>query len=244
VRKRGGFENLKIVKTFNGQFLKTPSPPFTLTIPLQFSSSTCLLVGSAPNFPFGTVDNIPVIAELGLKHHIPVHVDACLGGFLVAFAEEAGYHHLPLFDFRLPGVTSISCDTHKYGYAPKGTSTVVYRAPEYLHHQYFCVAEWPGGIYATPTLSGSRAGLNIALTWATVLHFGRGEYVRRTREILKWTQVLADAVERLPGLRVVGRVDASVCAFTTTDGQCNIYAVSDQLNKMGWNLNTLQMPDS
>lgn len=117
------------------------------------------------------MDNIPEIAELGFKHKIPVHVDACLGGFLIPFMADGGFE-LPLFDFRLRGVTSISCDTHKvlsycnkadsknsefqYGYAPKGSSTILYRSPEYLHHQYFTVTEWPGGIYATPTIGGKQ----------------------------------------------------------------------------------------
>ncbi|KAI1709344.1 pyridoxal-dependent decarboxylase conserved domain-containing protein [Ditylenchus destructor] len=210
-------------------------------VPVDPVTSEVDIVGSAPNFPFGTVDNIPAIAKIGEQRGIPVHVDCCLGGFLVAFAEEADIQ-VPVFDFRLPGVTSISCDTHKYGYAPKGTSTILYRSAEFLHHQYFSVTEWPGGIYATPTLAGSRAGLNIALTWATLLHFGRGEYVSRARKITAATRQLADAIAKVPGLEVVGRPDVSVVAFRSPD--VNIYAVGDKLNKLGWNLNTLQMPDS
>uniref|UniRef100_A0A915ECX9 sphinganine-1-phosphate aldolase n=1 Tax=Ditylenchus dipsaci TaxID=166011 RepID=A0A915ECX9_9BILA len=206
------------------------------------TKDTCLLVGSAPNFPFGTVDNIPAIAELGQHYDIPVHVDCCLGGFLIAFANEVGGMNLPVFDFRLPGVTSISCDTHKYGYAPKGTSTVLYRSPEYLHHQYFSVPEWPGGIYATPTLSGSRAGLNIALTWATMLHFGHAEYASRAKKIIEATRLLAAEVQKIEGMELVGRPDVSVVAFRSST--FNIYAVADRLNKLGWNLNSLQMPDS
>lgn len=223
-----------------------PVDPVTSAVDINLlkksvTRDTCLLVGSAPNFPFGTVDNIPEIAKIGESRNIPVHVDCCLGGFLVAFAEEADIK-IPLFDFRLPGVTSISCDTHKYGYAPKGTSTILYRSSEYLHYQYFSVTEWPGGIYATPTLAGSRAGLNIALTWATLLHFGREEYVKRARKITAATKQLADAIAKVPGLEVVGRTDVSVVAFRSSE--FNIYAVGDKLNKLGWNLNTLQMPDS
>uniref|UniRef100_A0A914CI28 sphinganine-1-phosphate aldolase n=1 Tax=Acrobeloides nanus TaxID=290746 RepID=A0A914CI28_9BILA len=202
---------------------------------------TCMLVGSAPNFPTGTVDNILAISELGRKYKIPVHVDCCLGGFLVPFMMDAGFN-VPVFDFQLPGVTSISCDTHKYGYAPKGSSVILYRSPEYLHHQYFSITEWPGGIYATPTLSGSRSGLTIALTWATLLHFGRNEYIERTKKIVGAAQKLAAAIPKIPGLILHGKADVSVVAFRSE--QFNIYAVSDKLNKLGWNLNTLQYPDA
>lgn len=127
------------------------------------------LVGSAPCFSTGTFDPIPHIAEvgdvnrscplqqqhlqLGASRDIPVHVDACLGSFIVPFMAELGAR-VPRFDFRVRGVCSISCDTHKYGYAPKGSSTVLYRSNEYLHHQYFSITEWPGGIYATPSIAG------------------------------------------------------------------------------------------
>ena len=126
------------------------------------------------------------LLQLGANRHIPVHVDACLGSFIVPLMAELGVR-APRFDFRLRGVCSISCDTHKYGYAPKGSSTILYRSRDYLHHQYFSITDWPGGIYATPTIAGrrqlvfsqphsnagSRAGLNIALTWFVGLHHTR-----------------------------------------------------------------------
>jgi len=204
-------------------------------------SETCMLVGSAPNFPTGTVDDIVSIGTLGLKYKIPVHVDACLGGFLIPFMEEAGFE-LPLFDFRVPGVTSISCDTHKYGYAPKGTSVVLYRSPEYIHHQYFSVTDWTGGIYATPSLPGSRSGLAIAETWATMVHFGRSTYVQRAKAIISKARELREKIKAIPGLSVHGSSDVSVVAFKSSE--FNIYAVADKLNHLGWNLNTLQHPDS
>ncbi|VDM80240.1 unnamed protein product [Strongylus vulgaris] len=118
----------------------------------------CLqLVGSAPNFPFGTVDDI---------YNIPVHVDACLGGFLLAFIDNA-----QPFDFRVPGVCSISADTHKYGLAPKGSSVVLYRNKEYLHNQYFCDADWQGGIYASSTLE--EKNFKILLSDPIRLFFGK-----------------------------------------------------------------------
>ncbi|CAB3406889.1 unnamed protein product [Caenorhabditis bovis] len=204
-------------------------------------SDVCMLVGSAPNFPSGTIDPIPAIAKLGEKYGIPVHVDACLGGFLIPFMSAAGYH-LPVFDFRNPGVTSISCDTHKYGCTPKGSSIVMYRSRELHHHQFFCIPEWTGGIYATPTITGSRAGANTAVAWATLLSFGRDEYVRRCREIVKYAKILAERISKLPHIKLYGSPDVSVVGFRGNG--INIYAVSDRMNKLGWNLNTLQNPDA
>ena len=117
----------------------------------MINSSTCLLVGSCPQFPHGSIDDIQSIAKLGVKYGIPVHVDACLGGFLVPFMNEAGYPVAP-FDFSVEGVTSISADTHKYGFAPKGSSVILYSKPIFRHYQWFTFSDWPGGIYATSTI--------------------------------------------------------------------------------------------
>ncbi|CAJ0573776.1 unnamed protein product, partial [Mesorhabditis spiculigera] len=202
---------------------------------------TCMLVGSAPNFPSGTVDPIPEIAKLGVKYGIPVHVDACLGGFLVPFMKEAGFP-LPVFDFGNPGVTSISCDTHKYGCTPKGSSIVMYRSHELHHYQYFSIPEWAGGIYATPTICGSRAGANAAVAWATLLSFGRQNYITRCRKIVESAKRLADGIRLIPGLELHGSPDVSVVAFKST--VFNVYAVADRMTKKGYSLNALQNPDS
>ncbi|VDK81627.1 unnamed protein product [Litomosoides sigmodontis] len=204
------------------------------------SRNTCVLVGSAPNFPTGTMDDIEEIAQLGQRYDIPVHVDACLGGFLIVFMEECGYP-LPLFDFRLPGVTSVSCDTHKYGYAPKGSSVILYRERKYLHHQYMCIPDWTGGIYATPTFAGSRSGLAVSLAWATLLSFGRSGYVQRTKEIIQCARRISSAIKNdINGLRLLGSPDVSVVAFTSD--VFNIYALVDGMSALGWNLNSIQSP--
>ncbi|MBI5310267.1 MAG: aminotransferase class V-fold PLP-dependent enzyme, partial [Actinobacteria bacterium] len=112
--------------------------------------NTIALVGSAPGFPHGLIDPIEELSSIALKRGIGFHTDGCLGGFVLPWATKLGYD-VPPFDFRLPGVTSMSCDTHKYGYAAKGTSVVLYRDNELRHNQYFTATEWPGGIYASPT---------------------------------------------------------------------------------------------
>eukprot|EP01097_Dermamoeba_algensis_P007936 TRINITY_DN5117_c0_g2_i1.p1 TRINITY_DN5117_c0_g2~~TRINITY_DN5117_c0_g2_i1.p1 ORF type:complete len:402 (-),score=107.67 TRINITY_DN5117_c0_g2_i1:672-1877(-) len=125
------------------------------------TSNTIMVVGSVPSFPHGVCDDIQELSKIALHHGIGLHVDCCLGGFLVPFMEKAGFP-LPTFDFRVPGVTSISCDPHKYGFTPKGSSVVMYARKSLRHYQYFVAPDWTGGIYASPSIAGSRAGSLIA----------------------------------------------------------------------------------
>jgi len=205
----------------------------------MISRRTAMLVGSAPQFPHGCMDNIQAIAALGVKYDIPVHVDACLGGFLIAFMEDAGFP-LPPFDFRVSGVTSISADTHKYGFAPKGSSVILYSNKKYRDYQWFCFPDWPGGIYATPTIGGSRAGGIIAACWAAMLFFGKEGYVQTTKEIITTTRKITEALKKIPGIQIVGTPDVSVIAFDSKD--FNIYGLSDGMKERGWALNALQFP--
>ena len=205
----------------------------------MINKNTIVLVGSAPQFPHGTMDDIEGVAALGVKYNIPVHVDACLGGFLVAFMDEAGFPIKP-FDFRVPGVTSISADTHKYGYAPKGSSILMYSNQEYRNYQYFCYPNWPGGIYGTPTITGSRAGGIIAACWAALKYFGRDGYVQATKEIVETTRRITEAIRHVPGLKIIGIPEVSVIAFDSD--LFNIYSLSDGLKTRGWALNALQFP--
>lgn len=113
------------------------------------------IAGSAPNFPFGIIDDIAALSRIAIRRKIPLHVDACLGSFIVPYLEKAGYA-TESFDFRLEGVSSISCDVHKYGFAPKGTSTIMYRTKSDRKYQYFIAPDWLGGVYASPSMAGSR----------------------------------------------------------------------------------------
>jgi sphinganine-1-phosphate aldolase len=203
------------------------------------TKNTIMLIGSSPNFPHGIIDPIPEIADLGLKYDIPVHVDACLGGWLLPFMREADYP-VPVGDFSIPGVTSISADTHKYGYAPKGSSVVLYREPKYRHYQYSVCTDWPGGVYASPTVSGSRAGANIATCWASILFHGREGFVESTKKVIDAARKLKKAIQCTPGLQLVG--DPLMSVVAATSNQFNVLEMSDQLTKRGWNLNTLQFP--
>uniref|UniRef100_A0A8C5I6Z1 sphinganine-1-phosphate aldolase n=1 Tax=Gouania willdenowi TaxID=441366 RepID=A0A8C5I6Z1_GOUWI len=147
------------------------------------NGNTAMLVCSAPQFPHGIMDPVEEVAELAVRYNLPLHVDACLGGFLIVFMEKAGYTLAP-FDFSVKGVTSISADTHKYGYAPKGSSVILYSDTKYRQYQYFVAPDWQGGIYASPSIAGSRPGGIIAACWATMMHMGEDGYIETTKKII------------------------------------------------------------
>ena len=134
--------------------------------------NTVAVVGSAGTYPHGLIDPIDQMSALAVERGINLHVDGCLGGFILCWGESLG-HPVPVFDFRLPGVTSISADTHKYGFALKGSSVLLYRTPELRRHQYFLAPDWPGGLYTSPGMSGSRSGGIIAAAWAAMVSLGR-----------------------------------------------------------------------
>src|SRR5262249_34993150 len=139
---------------------------------------TVLVVGSAPPYPHGVVDPIEEIAALALRRNVLCHVDACLGGVILPFARMLG-RPIPPFDFEVQGVTSLSADLHKYGYAAKGASVVLYRDGALRKHQFFTYAGWPGGLYASPSMAGTRPGGAIASAWAVLHYLGEEGYLRK-----------------------------------------------------------------
>ncbi|GAB6018870.1 Sphingosine-1-phosphate lyase 1 [Chamberlinius hualienensis] len=236
----------KAATFMNAKITSVPVNPKTLQVDIKameraITKNTCMLVASAPQYPHGVIDPVEDVAKLGLKYKIPVHVDSCLGGFLLPFMEKAGFP-LPSFDFRVPGVTSISCDTHKYGAAPKGTSVLMYRNRDYRQYQYFVVTDWPGGVYASPSLPGSRSGGVIATCWATMLKIGQGGYIEMARKVITTTRKLIDGLKKIPHIHVLGDPKVSVVAIASDD--FNIYRLSDDLKQKGWLLNVLQYPSS
>jgi sphinganine-1-phosphate aldolase len=200
--------------------------------------NTIALVASAPAFPHGIIDPVEELAALARERGVGLHVDACLGGFVLPFARELGYP-VPPFDFGVRGVTSMSADTHKYGYAAKGTSVVLYAGEELLHHQYFIATDWPGGLYFSPTLSGSRPGALSAACWAALVHMGHAGYLEATRKVLEAAARIRTGIEQIPGLRVLGQ-PLWVIAFAA-DG-FDIYRVLDAMSQRGWSLNGLHRP--
>ncbi|XP_076981126.1 sphingosine-1-phosphate lyase 1 isoform X2 [Tamandua tetradactyla] len=206
------------------------------------SRNTAMLVCSVPQFAHGVIDPVPEVAKLAVKYKIPLHVDACLGGFLIVFMEKAGYPLEQPFDFRVKGVTSISADTHKYGYAPKGSSVVLYSEKKYRNYQYFVTTDWPGGIYASPTMAGSRPGGIIAACWATLMHFGESGYVDATKQIIKTSHFLKSELENIKGIYILGNPQLSVIALGSRE--FDIYRLFNMMTAKGWHLNNLQFPPS
>jgi glutamate/tyrosine decarboxylase-like PLP-dependent enzyme len=200
---------------------------------------TIALVGSAGNYGHGLVDDIPALSDLALAHGIGLHVDGCLGGFLLPWGEKLGYP-VPPWDFRVPGVTSISADTHKYGYALKGTSTLLYRTRGLRKRQYFTAPDWPGGLYLSPGLAGSRSGGLIASTWASLVTMGEEGYLRAAEGIFgAAAEMTAGIRERIPELEVIGE-PLFLVAFKSD--VVDVYLVNDALRERGWRMNTLQLP--
>ncbi|XP_053307154.1 sphingosine-1-phosphate lyase 1 [Spea bombifrons] len=205
------------------------------------SRNTAMLVCSAPQFPHGVIDPIEDVAKLALKYQVPFHVDACLGGFLIVFMEKAGFPLKP-FDFRVKGVTSISADTHKYGYAPKGSSVILYCNKKYRHYQFFVAPDWQGGIYASPAIAGSRPGGIVAACWATMMHIGEAGYIEATKNIIKAARFIETELRKIKDIVIFGKPEVSVIAVGSNS--FDIYRLSNSLTAKGWNLNTLQFPSS
>lgn len=200
--------------------------------------NTVVMVGSAPSFPHGAVDPIEPLSEIARRKGIGFHTDACLGGFLLPWAEKLGYD-VPAFDFRLPGVTSMSADTHKYGYAAKGTSVVLYRGMDLRHYQFYATTEWPGGLYFSPTFAGSRPGALSAACWAAMVSIGEKGYLEASRKILETAAAIKQGIRTLPEIHILGD-PLWVIAFGSED--LDIYRVMDRMTKKGWNLNGLHKP--
>ncbi|MGB9639460.1 MAG: pyridoxal phosphate-dependent decarboxylase family protein [Anaerolineales bacterium] len=207
----------------------------------HINENTILIVASAPNYPHGIIDPIEEIGALALKYQIPFHVDACLGGFLLPFVEELGYP-VPVFDFRVEGVTSMSADVHKYGFAAKGASTVLYRSMDYMRHQIFVYSDWQGGIYASSGLLGTRPGGAIAAAWAAMHAFGHQGYLENARIIMETTGKIMDGIQSIPDLEIVGKPQSSIFAYRSKNPLLNIYAVGDQLENKGWHVDRMQKP--
>ena len=205
------------------------------------NDNTVLIAGSAPSYPFGVIDSIPEIATLAAERGICCHVDACLGAYLLPFVERLS-RQVPPWDFRVDGVTSISADLHKYGYSARGASVILYRERELRRHQFFATSDWPGGLYGSPTLAGSRPGGAIAAAWAVLNYLGVEGYTRLARVVMDTTDALIEGINRIPELRVLGQPDMSVLAFTSDS--LDIHSIADALDEAGWHPDRQQLPPS
>ncbi len=208
--------------------------------------NTVALVGSAGTYPHGLIDPIGELSDLAVERDINLHVDGCLGGFILCWGEELGAP-VPVFDFRHPGVTSISADTHKYGFGLKGSSVLLYRTPELRRKQYFIMADWEGGNYTSPGMSGSRSGGIIAAAWAAMVTLGRDGYLAIAADIFRTAAHLREIIGEHPELRVLGDPMFNVAFAATTgevlgDDPIDIFHVNDALAAKQWRMNGLQLP--
>ena len=202
---------------------------------------TIAILGSAGNYPYGTIDDIEALSDLALSRGVGLHVDGCLGGFILPFGDELGVENIPVFDFRLPGVTTISADTHKYGYSVKGTSVCLFRDRAVRNSQYFFRTDWSGGKYCSPGMDGSRSGGLLAATWASMVSLGREGYRDYARQIFDTATHMRQTVVAHPELRLMGQ-PTFVLSFTSDD--FDIYLVNDFMRLRGWRFNGQQYPNA
>ncbi|HET7655220.1 MAG TPA: pyridoxal-dependent decarboxylase, partial [Acidimicrobiales bacterium] len=201
---------------------------------------TVAIVGSACNYGYGTVDPMDELSDLALERGVGLHVDSCLGGFILPFGQKLGYD-IPVYDYRLPGVTSISADTHKYGYAFKGSSVCTFRDRALRNAQYFFLTDWSGGKYCSPGIEGSRSGGILAATWAAMVSFGWEGYLRYAKQIFETSLAMQDAVRSHPELRLLGN---PTFLFSFTSDEFDVYHVNDFMRPRGWRFNGQQYPNA
>jgi glutamate/tyrosine decarboxylase-like PLP-dependent enzyme len=235
----------KACHLFDIELRHAPVDPVTTLVDVDWvadhvDEQTVAVVGSACNYGYGTVDPIGALSELALERGVGLHVDGCLGGFILPFGEELGYD-VPVFDFRLPGVTSISADTHKYGYSLKGTSVLCFRDKALRNAQYFFLTDWSGGKYCSPGIEGSRSGGLLASTWASMVSLGRSGYRRYAGDIFRTSAAMQEAVRSHPELRILGR---PTFLFSFTSDVFDVYHVNDFMRGRGWRFNGQQYPNA
>ena len=203
--------------------------------------NTIMLIGSAPSYPQGVVDPIAELAQVALRRNVLLHVDACVGGMMLPFVRKLGYT-IPGFDFAIPGVTSISADLHKYGYAAKGASVILYRTSALRRHMFFSYINWSGGVYVSPTMTGTRPGGPIAAAWAILNFLGEEGYLKLADVVMQTVRKICEGLSALPDVRVLSNPDMSVMAIASD--KWDVYQIGDELTARGWHLDRQQFPPS
>ncbi len=202
---------------------------------------TIALAVSAPQYPHGSIDPVAEVGAIAARHGLPLHVDACVGGFMLPWLERLGRPIAP-WDFRVPGVTSISADLHKYGYAGKGASTLTWRDMTWMRHQFFVATDYPGGIYVSPTMIGTRPGGPLAAAWAALHTQGEDGYLKLTRAAIDAADRIRAGITAVPGLALIGRSDTTIVAWGAAAGGPDLYAIADRLEARGWSVDRTQHP--
>ena len=196
----------------------------------QIDDSTLMMVGSAPSFPYGLIDPIADLGDLATARNVWLHVDACVGGYIAPFVEMNGVD-LPPWDFRVPGVCSLSADLHKYGYCAKGASTIFYRSEVLRDHMIFVQKDWPAGRMVTPTLAGTRPGGAISSAWAVMHYLGIEGYRQKQQSVTRARARIEEGVAEL-GFEVLGAPKLGIMAFSHPE--LDIFALYKRLFERGW----------
>lgn len=235
----------KACHLFDIEVRKAPVDPQSTQVDVQWvrdniDEDTVALIASACNYGYGTIDPIEELSDVALEHGIGLHVDGCLGGFILPFGQELGFP-IPTFDFRIPGVTSISADTHKYGYAFKGSSVCAFRDKALRNSQYFFLTDWSGGKYCSPGIEGSRSGGIIAATWAAMVSIGKEGYLKYAKAIFETSYAMQEAVRSHPQLRMLG---TPTFLFSFTSDDFDVYHIADFMRPRGWRFNGQQYPNA
>ncbi|GIT79543.1 aspartate aminotransferase family protein [Leifsonia sp. LS1] len=207
----------------------------------RLAPDVALVVVSAPSYPYGALDPVEIVAEGCAEAGVALHVDGCIGGWILPFWREADGSALPLWDFRLPGVTSVSADLHKFGYAPKGASVLLQRGRDRQRLQYFATTGWPGYPVVNPTLLGSKSAAALAASWAIVQALGARGLAELADSCRRSTAALTDLVADIEGLRVLGTPTGPLLAVTTDESlpperRVDPHHWADRARARGWHL--------
>ena len=206
--------------------------------------NTVLIVGSAPQYPQGVVDDIVSIAKIASDAQINCHVDACMGGVTLAYLERLGEKIAP-WNLQVPGVSSISVDLHKFGYTSKGASVIMYASKHLRSYQGFVTADWLGGMYGSSGVLGTKSGGSMASAWAVMHFLGDDGYLRLTRQAREATLQLASIIRNSPELVLRAEPESTLLCFGAQDPtELNVFAVADELSKRGWYVDRQTPPDS
>lgn len=237
--KAAHYLGMEVVRTGVGADLRADVTQMAEAI----NDRTAMIVGSAPCYPYGVFDDISALADLCETSGVWLHVDACLGGFLAPFARDEGYP-IPDFDFRIPGVSSLSADLHKYGFSARGASVVLYRSSVLKRFQGFRFDHWPRGAYATETFLGSRPGGVIASAWAVSQYLGCSGYRRLARKTMEAKRRLVEGIRRIEGLEVLEPSELSIVLYRSTDRDVDINGVAELLWEKGWFVGRSREPEA
>jgi len=220
------FDLKAVTVEVDGDFCAIPAAMETAITP-----DTILMVGSAPSYAHGAIDPITELGQIALRRGLRLHVDACVGGMYLPFARELGYD-IPAFDLSVPGVTQLSMDFHKWGYAAKGASCILYKDRAIRRHQIFSYASWTGYAVINPGVTSTKGGGPIAACWAILNHLGREGYLKLVDAAQQASRKIVDAVQGIEGLEIMGRGLTNMLALRATD--FNIFPLADEMKRRGW----------